>query len=68
MLYSVEKGNDWLADLDNKAQAAISVGKSEGFIHAGDPVVIINGWKQGLNFTNTMRIVYVPTIPQTLLF
>jgi pyruvate kinase len=50
---------DWLKDVDARVQFGLKFGKGRGFIKAGDPVVIVTGWKQGPGFTNTMRIVYV---------
>lgn len=50
---------DWLKDVDVRVQFGLKFGKGRGFIKAGDPVVVVTGWKQGPGFTNTMRIVYV---------
>jgi len=49
---------DWLVDVDNRVQFGLNFGKSRGFIHTGDPVIVITGWKKGAGFTNTMRIIY----------
>lgn len=38
-------------------QYGVNLGKTRGFIHLGDPLIVITGWKQGAGFTNTMRIV-----------
>ncbi|KAK6730873.1 hypothetical protein RB195_007378 [Necator americanus] len=45
------------AELDSKVNFAIEYGKENGFINRGDFIVVVNGWKQGSGFTNTMRIV-----------
>lgn len=45
-------------DVDNRVQFGLNFGKSRGFIHTGDPVIVITGWKKGAGFTNTMRIIY----------
>jgi len=49
---------DWMADVDARVEAAVSVGKERGFIKKGDPMVVVTGWKQGTGFTNTMRVVF----------
>ncbi|KAL1140174.1 hypothetical protein AAG570_000106 [Ranatra chinensis] len=51
---------DWLKDIDQRVIFGLKVGHTKGFIHTGDPVIVVTGWKQGSGFTNTMRIVYVP--------
>jgi pyruvate kinase len=53
---------DWLKDVDARVQFGLKFGKGRGFIKAGDPVVVVTGWKQGPGFTNTMRIMYVPSV------
>ncbi|GFG33448.1 hypothetical protein Cfor_10037 [Coptotermes formosanus] len=50
---------DWLKDVDIRVQFGLKFGKGRGFIKAGDPVVVVTGWKRGPGFTNTMRIMYV---------
>ncbi|KAK6730870.1 hypothetical protein RB195_007375 [Necator americanus] len=45
------------AELDSKVNFAVEYGKENGFINRGDFIVVVNGWKQGSGFTNTMRIV-----------
>lgn len=52
--------SDWLKDVDTRVVHAIKFGKARGFIKAGDPVVVVTGWKKGSGYTNTLRIVYVP--------
>jgi pyruvate kinase len=52
---------DWLKDVDARVQYGINFGKSRGFIRAGDPIIVITGWKQGSGFTNTFRLLYVDT-------
>lgn len=50
---------DWIKDVDVRVQFGLNFGKSRGFVHSGDSVVVITGWKQGSGFTNTLRIVTV---------
>ncbi|XP_037945091.1 pyruvate kinase isoform X2 [Teleopsis dalmanni] len=59
VVYSEPALSDWLKDVDVRVQFGLQVGKKNGFIKAGDSVVIVTGWKQGSGFTNTMRIVTV---------
>lgn len=38
---------DWPTDVDNRINYGIAVGKDRGFIHKGDLLVIITGWRKG---------------------
>ncbi|VDP12862.1 unnamed protein product, partial [Heligmosomoides polygyrus] len=38
---------DWAADVDNRINHGIEIGKDRGFIHRGDYLVVITGWRQG---------------------
>ncbi|XP_046675358.1 pyruvate kinase-like [Homalodisca vitripennis] len=49
---------DWTREVDVRLQFAIEFGKQQGMIKPGDPIVLMNGWRQGAGFTNTIRIVY----------
>ena len=44
----MDREPDWTADLDTRIDFGINVGKARGFIHPGDIVVIITGWRTGL--------------------
>jgi len=57
--YTEERDADWMKDVDSRVQYGVNFGKTRGFIQAGDPIIVITGWKQGAGFTNTMRILYV---------
>lgn len=48
---------DWPTDVDGRISYGISVGKERGFIHKGDFLVVITGWRQGAGYTNTLRII-----------
>uniref|UniRef100_A0A915DCT5 Pyruvate kinase n=1 Tax=Ditylenchus dipsaci TaxID=166011 RepID=A0A915DCT5_9BILA len=50
---------DWLVDVDNRIHFGINIGKERGFIHKGDFVVVITGWREGAGFTNTVRLLNV---------
>lgn len=51
---------DWPTDVDARISYGISVGKDRGFIHKGDFLVVITGWRQGAGYTNTLRIINAP--------
>jgi len=57
LIYTQPALPDWLKDVDTRVQAGLDLGKKNGFVKAGDNVVVVTGWKQGSGFTNTMRIV-----------
>ncbi|XP_053946476.1 pyruvate kinase isoform X1 [Anastrepha ludens] len=59
LVYTEPALSDWLKDVDVRVQFGVQVGKKNGFLKSGDPVVIVTGWKQGSGFTNTMRIVHI---------
>ncbi|KAL3277133.1 hypothetical protein HHI36_012487 [Cryptolaemus montrouzieri] len=47
---------DWIEDVNSQVEYGINYGKKNGFIHAGDSVIIVSGWREGKGYTNTMRI------------
>uniref|UniRef100_A0A7E4ZZA0 Pyruvate kinase n=1 Tax=Panagrellus redivivus TaxID=6233 RepID=A0A7E4ZZA0_PANRE len=51
---------DWPTDVDERISYGIATGKDRGFIHKGDFLVVITGWRQGAGFTNTLRIINAP--------
>jgi pyruvate kinase len=55
-----EREQIWTADVDNRIRYAITTGKDRGFIHAGDFLVIITGWREGAGSTNTVRLIQAP--------
>ncbi|KFD50195.1 hypothetical protein M514_08940 [Trichuris suis] len=54
---------DWSTDVDKRINFGIKAGKQRGFIHAGDMLVVVTGWRQGAGFTNTMRVIEAPADP-----
>ncbi|EYB82697.1 hypothetical protein Y032_0353g3296 [Ancylostoma ceylanicum] len=56
-VHHTKPGGDFAADLDAKINCGIEFGKEHGFINRGDFLVVVNGWKQGSGFTNTMRVI-----------
>lgn len=57
MLSTDPKLNEWTADVDRRIWKAVHAAMSRGFVQAGDPVVVLTGWKPGSGATNTMRII-----------
>ncbi|XP_025081512.1 pyruvate kinase PKM-like isoform X3 [Pomacea canaliculata] len=55
--YVDPKLNEWTADVDRRIWKAVHAAMSRGFVQAGDPVVVLTGWKPGSGATNTMRII-----------
>lgn len=54
-----EPSNDWMKDVEERIKFGLTVGFSRGLLQSNDPVVVMTGWKQGVGFTNTLRLVYV---------
>nr|KAG5689524.1 hypothetical protein BaRGS_008899 [Batillaria attramentaria] len=56
-MMSDPKLNEWTADVDRRIWKALDAAMARGFVHTGDPVVVLTGWKPGSGSTNTMRII-----------
>jgi len=56
--FDKEREPEWAQDIDARINYAVEVGKERGFIHKGDPLLVITGWRQGAGSTNTVRIQY----------
>lgn len=50
--------SDWIEEIDNRMQYAITYGKFAGLIKGGDPLVLISSFKEMSGFTNTVRVVF----------
>ncbi|XP_043837647.1 pyruvate kinase PKM isoform X2 [Dromiciops gliroides] len=50
----------WAEDVDLRVNLAMEVGKARGIFKKDDVVIVLNGWRPGPGFTNTMRVVPVP--------
>ncbi|XP_020852435.1 pyruvate kinase PKM isoform X2 [Phascolarctos cinereus] len=50
----------WAEDVDLRVNFAMKVGKSRGFFKKDDVVIVLNGWRPGPGFTNTVRVLPVP--------
>ncbi|XP_041970425.1 pyruvate kinase-like isoform X5 [Aricia agestis] len=59
IVYEESPASDWLKDVDNRVQYGLKFGRARGFLHTGDNVVVVTGWRQGSGFTNTMRVIQV---------
>jgi hypothetical protein len=46
----MERESDWTDDMETRIDYGINTGKQRGFIHQGDTVVIITGWRTGQIF------------------
>lgn len=57
VLYTDPKMNEWTADVDRRIWRAVYMAMERSFVKAGDPVVVLTGWKPGSGSTNTMRII-----------
>lgn len=51
---------DWPKDVDARINYAVNIGKERGFIHSGDALILITGWREGAGFTNTVRLINAP--------
>uniref|UniRef100_A0A914X5H6 Pyruvate kinase n=2 Tax=Plectus sambesii TaxID=2011161 RepID=A0A914X5H6_9BILA len=58
--YRQPRDPDWPTDVDNRINYGITVGKERGFIHKGDFLIVITGWRQGAGYTNTLRVITAP--------
>jgi len=52
--------NIWQDDVDGRILWAMDQARSMGLVKPGMTVIAIQGWKQGVGYTNTMRILTVP--------
>jgi pyruvate kinase len=51
-----ECDTEWTVDVDKQIEAGIAFGKERSFINSGDFVVVISGWREGDDNTNTVMI------------
>lgn len=59
LIFSADRVEDWMDDVNARVDYAVGYGKKRGFVKSGDPVVVVTGWQKGAGFTNTMRVLYV---------
>jgi len=55
-----DEGGEWQEDVDSRILWAMDQARGMGLLKPGMEVVAVQGWKQGVGFTNTMRILTVP--------
>jgi len=55
----VDSEKVWQDDVDDRINFALEEGKKLGFLDAGDTIIAIQGWRRGVGFTNTMRLLFV---------
>ncbi|XP_038078648.1 pyruvate kinase PKM-like isoform X2 [Patiria miniata] len=49
---------NWQDDIDRRVKYGVERGLHRGFFKEGAPLIVVNGWRSGAGFTNTMRILY----------
>lgn len=54
-----EPSNEWIKDVEERIRFGLTVGFTLKMLESNDPVVVMTGWKQGVGFTNTLRLVYI---------
>ncbi|OWK04557.1 PKLR [Cervus elaphus hippelaphus] len=59
VLYCEPPENIWADDVDRRVQFGIESGKLRGFLHSGDLVIVVTGWRPGSGYTNIMRVLSV---------
>ncbi|KAM9243433.1 pyruvate kinase PKLR [Dugong dugon] len=59
LLYREPPETIWADDVDRRVQFGIEIGKLRGFLHVGDLVIVVTGWRPGSGYTNIMRVLSV---------
>ncbi|XP_060258547.1 pyruvate kinase PKLR isoform X3 [Ovis aries] len=59
VLYREPPEDIWADDVDRRVQFGIDSGKLRGFLHSGDLVIVVTGWRPGSGYTNIMRVLTV---------
>ncbi|XP_043273321.1 pyruvate kinase-like [Venturia canescens] len=49
---------DWRKDMDQRIQSGMKYLRTNNYVEAGEPVVIVSGWRCSSGFTNCIRVVY----------
>lgn len=63
-----ERQPDWPTDVDARITYGIDVGKDRGFIHKGDLLVVVTGWKQGYCILGSKDYCYLKLHTNMVLF
>lgn len=53
--------SNWQIDVDNRIRFGMREALKLNIISKGQSIIAIQGWKSGLGFTNTMRVISVPS-------
>ncbi|XP_029412816.1 pyruvate kinase PKLR isoform X3 [Nannospalax galili] len=59
LLYHEPPEAIWADDVDRRVQFGIESGKLRGFLHVGDLVIVVTGWRPGSGYTNIMRVLSI---------
>ncbi|CAO2598817.1 Pyruvate kinase PKLR [Lemmus lemmus] len=59
LLYREAPEAIWADDVDRRVQFGIESGKLRGFLHVGDLVIVVTGWRPGSGYTNIMRVLTI---------
>uniref|UniRef100_A0A2K6U7D8 Pyruvate kinase n=1 Tax=Saimiri boliviensis boliviensis TaxID=39432 RepID=A0A2K6U7D8_SAIBB len=59
LLYREPPEAIWADDVDRRVQFGIESGKLRGFLHVGDLVIVVTGWRPGSGYTNIMRVLSI---------
>ncbi|XP_012141373.1 pyruvate kinase isoform X2 [Megachile rotundata] len=51
---------DWSKDMETRIESGVNFLRRKKYIKVGDAIIIVSGWRQGIGFTNCIRIIYVP--------
>lgn len=58
LIYEPAPDPHWQKDVDNRVFFGITWGLQHQLIKSLDPVVVIQGYKHGSGFTNTVRVMF----------
>lgn len=59
-IYREEPLQNWQDDVEARIRWGVSCAKDAGLVKSGESVVLVQGWRQGLGNTNTIRIIIAP--------
>ncbi|XP_006861615.1 PREDICTED: pyruvate kinase PKLR [Chrysochloris asiatica] len=59
LLYREPPKAIWAEDVDHRVQFGIESGKLRGFLHVGDLVIVVTGWRPGSGYTNIMQVLSI---------
>ncbi|XP_063619864.1 pyruvate kinase-like [Cydia splendana] len=58
LVYEDQPDPDWLVDVNQRVAFACKWMMERAFVRVGDPLVLVTGWREGQDFSETMRVVY----------